>query len=250
MNRTNELINLLNLFEPKEIIKKNNKSVNKQENNITPLIFIEKANTLSLEIKNIQKIFIKERYNKNTKELLNFINIYKLLDDFNNLKEMLMNQKIVSKQQKEHYNIILSFIYKNITNVQQEYQIILKKYQTYNNYKEVRISKYGGNNNNINIFEVNNLRRRNINNYNDAIKTEKKIIQYGEMYKQLSNIVMEQSEKILDIENNIENGLEETMDAYGNIKGYYNITKSNRTLIIKIFLLLIFFIIFFIYLYN
>lgn len=261
MNRINELMNLVNLFEPKEISKKDGKAVIKKQNNITSL-FIEKANTLFIEIKNykniiknIEKIFIKQTINDNIKELLNFINIYKLLDDFKNLKEMLMNQKIISNQQKEHYNIILSFLNKNITNIQQDYQLILKKYQKYNNYKQVRISKYGGtnpilSNDNNNIFEVNILRKRNVNSYNDAIKIEKKITQYGEMYQQLSNIVMEQSEKILDIENNIDNGLNETMDAYENIKSYYNITKSNRTLIIKIFLLLIFFIILFMYLFN
>ena len=53
---------------------------------------------------------------------------------------------------------------------------------------------------------------------------------------------MEQSETIARIEDDVEVGLTETQEAHKSMERFYEITKGNRGMIIKIFALLIFFI--------
>lgn len=58
----------------------------------------------------------------------------------------------------------------------------------------------------------------------------------------MTALIMEQSETISRIEDDVELGLQQTTEAHKSMEQFYEITKGNRGLIIKIFLLLIFFI--------
>lgn len=71
-------------------------------------------------------------------------------------------------------------------------------------------------------------------------KVEKSIAQMGELFSQMANLVMAQSETITRIEDDVESGLSETLDAHKSMEQFYEITKGNRSLIIKIFLIMIF----------
>lgn len=64
----------------------------------------------------------------------------------------------------------------------------------------------------------------------------------GELFAQMASLVAEQSETITRIEDDVEAGLMNTKDAHESIQKVYDITKGNRSMIIKIFLLLLFFI--------
>lgn len=55
----------------------------------------------------------------------------------------------------------------------------------------------------------------------------------------MATLVMEQSETISRIEDDIEVGLQETEKAHTYMEKFYEISKGNRSMIIKIFLLLI-----------
>ena len=57
--------------------------------------------------------------------------------------------------------------------------------------------------------------------------------------------LLEQSETVLRIEDDVERGLLNTMEGHKSMEQLYNITKGNRSMIIKVFLLLILFIILF-----
>ena len=63
----------------------------------------------------------------------------------------------------------------------------------------------------------------------------------GKLFTEMTSLVMEQSEVIGRIEDDVEAGLEDTKVAYSSITSTYDITKGNRSIIIKIFLLLIVF---------
>ena len=63
----------------------------------------------------------------------------------------------------------------------------------------------------------------------------------GKLFTEMTSLVMEQSEVITRIEDDVEAGLEDTKVAYSSITSTYEITKGNRSIIIKIFLLLIVF---------
>ena len=73
-------------------------------------------------------------------------------------------------------------------------------------------------------------------------KIEASIAQMGELFSQMATMVMEQSETLARIEDDVEVGLEETTKAHQHMEKFYEISKGNRGMIIKIFLLLIFFI--------
>ena len=67
------------------------------------------------------------------------------------------------------------------------------------------------------------------------------IQQMGKLFSEMTSLVMEQSEVIGRIEDDVEAGFEDTKVAYSLITSTYEITKGNRSIIIKIFLLLIIF---------
>lgn len=69
----------------------------------------------------------------------------------------------------------------------------------------------------------------------------------GELFSKVANLVMEQSEKINNIEDDVESGLENTLQGEQHIVSAYEITKNNRGIILKIFALLIVFIFIFLY---
>ena len=67
----------------------------------------------------------------------------------------------------------------------------------------------------------------------------------GELFINMSNLVLKQSETIKNIEDDIEIGLQETIKGFEHINTFYRITKGNRSMIFKIFALLLFFILLF-----
>lgn len=69
--------------------------------------------------------------------------------------------------------------------------------------------------------------------------------QMGELFTQMSSLVMEQAETVLRIEDDVEAGLADTTEAHASMMKVYDITRGNRGVIIKVFLLLIFFIVLF-----
>ena len=64
----------------------------------------------------------------------------------------------------------------------------------------------------------------------------------GRLFSQMATLVLEQSETLSRIEDDVEIGLSDTKEAHVSMTNLYEITKGNRGMIIKIFLLLIFFI--------
>jgi syntaxin 5 len=64
----------------------------------------------------------------------------------------------------------------------------------------------------------------------------------GQLFSQMATLVMEQGETLARIEDDVEVGLSETKEAHASMEQFYEITKGNRGMIIKIFLLLVFFI--------
>lgn len=69
----------------------------------------------------------------------------------------------------------------------------------------------------------------------------------GELFSRMASLVMSQSEKIANIEDDIESGLDNTMEAQRHIETTYELTKGNRGIILKIFGLLVLFILLFLY---
>ena len=69
----------------------------------------------------------------------------------------------------------------------------------------------------------------------------------GQMFAQIASLVSEQSEVIGRIEDDVEAGLTETKIANESMQQLYNITKGNRGMILKIFGLLVFFVLLFLY---
>ena len=61
----------------------------------------------------------------------------------------------------------------------------------------------------------------------------------------IMNEVLSLKETISRIEDDVEVGLEETKEAHVSMEQFYEISKGNRSLIIKVFLLLAFFIVLF-----
>jgi len=58
----------------------------------------------------------------------------------------------------------------------------------------------------------------------------------------MATLVKDQSEMISRIEDDVEAGLQDTQDANTSMMKLYEITKGNRSMILKIFALLVFFI--------
>eukprot|EP01039_Chlorochromonas_danica_P002977 gene2977-3246_t len=73
-----------------------------------------------------------------------------------------------------------------------------------------------------------------------AEKVESSIRQMGELFSQMASLVAEQGETISRIEDDVEEGLINTKEAHDSIQQVYEITKGNRSMIIKIFLILLF----------
>jgi t-SNARE complex subunit (syntaxin) len=69
----------------------------------------------------------------------------------------------------------------------------------------------------------------------------------GELFSKMANLVMEQSEKIANIEDDVESGLDNTLQAEQHVHTAYEITKGNRSVIIKIFAILLVCIVIFLY---
>ena len=67
-------------------------------------------------------------------------------------------------------------------------------------------------------------------------------LQMGQLFAQMATLVSEQSEVVQRIEDDVEAGLHETLEAQGHLERVYEITKGNRGLILKVFALLVFFI--------
>lgn len=67
----------------------------------------------------------------------------------------------------------------------------------------------------------------------------------GELFTQMASLVAEQGETITRIEDDVEEGLSNTKEAHQSIQYAYEITKGNRGLILKVFALLLFFILVF-----
>lgn len=74
-----------------------------------------------------------------------------------------------------------------------------------------------------------------------AEKVEATLVQMGSLFTQMAGLVMEQGETLTRIEDDVEAGLEQTVAAHKEMEYFYEISKGNRGLIIKIFLLMIFF---------
>lgn len=64
----------------------------------------------------------------------------------------------------------------------------------------------------------------------------------GQLFSQMATLVSEQNEVVMRIEDDVEAGLQETIQANEHIQRVYDITKGNRSMILKIFALLVFFI--------
>jgi len=67
-------------------------------------------------------------------------------------------------------------------------------------------------------------------------------MQMGKLFIQMATLVKEQSNTIMRIEDDVESGLQDTTNAHTSMMKVYDITKGNRSMILKIFLLLVFFI--------
>lgn len=76
--------------------------------------------------------------------------------------------------------------------------------------------------------------------FQQAERVESSIREMGQLFTQMASMIAEQSEVITRIEDDVELGHQNTMDGHASIKEAYEITKSNRSMIIKIFLILIF----------
>lgn len=78
-----------------------------------------------------------------------------------------------------------------------------------------------------------------------AEKAEAQIAQMGQLFQQMASLVVEQSETISRIEDDVENGLVDTKEGHKHLTDYHELSKGNRGMIIKIFLLLVAFILLF-----
>ena len=74
-----------------------------------------------------------------------------------------------------------------------------------------------------------------------AEKVEAAIAQMGSLFSQMAGLVMEQGEVLQRVEDDVESGLEQTVQAHAEMQYFYELSKSNRSLIVKILLLLMFF---------
>lgn len=66
--------------------------------------------------------------------------------------------------------------------------------------------------------------------------------QMGGLFSRMASLIVEQGETITRIEDDVETGFQQTSEAQDSMQYFYEITKGNRSMIFKIFGLLIFFI--------
>lgn len=78
-----------------------------------------------------------------------------------------------------------------------------------------------------------------------AQRAEAQIAQMGALFQQMASLVVEQSETISRIEDDVENGLVDTKEGHKHLVKYYELSKSNRSMILKVFALLVFFVLLF-----
>jgi len=74
-----------------------------------------------------------------------------------------------------------------------------------------------------------------------AEKVEAAIAQMGGLFTQMAGLVLEQGETLQRIEDDVEAGLDQTLQAHAEMQYFYELSKGNRGLIIKLLLLLVFF---------
>lgn len=65
------------------------------------------------------------------------------------------------------------------------------------------------------------------------------------MFASMANLVAEQSQTISRIEDDVESGLSNAEQAHKHMTDFYNISKGNRSMILKVFGLLLLFILIF-----
>lgn len=63
----------------------------------------------------------------------------------------------------------------------------------------------------------------------------------GKLFSEMASLVLEQGETLGRVEDDVEAGLEDTKHAHRSIGETYEMTRGNRAMIVKIFLLLVFF---------
>lgn len=76
---------------------------------------------------------------------------------------------------------------------------------------------------------------------------EASVAQLGSLFVQMTQLVMAQSETLTRIEDDVEEALEDVVQAHGHMQTFADITKGNRSMIFKIFGLLVFFILLFLW---
>ena len=67
----------------------------------------------------------------------------------------------------------------------------------------------------------------------------------GQLFSQMAALISEQSEVISRIEDDVEAGLADTEEASKSMDRFYEVAKGNRAMILKVFALLIFFVLLF-----
>ena len=80
-----------------------------------------------------------------------------------------------------------------------------------------------------------------------AEKVEQSIAQLGSLFTQMASLVVTQGEVVMRIEDDVEAGLANVEQGHEEMTKFYDITKGNRSLIIKILALLLFFILLFLW---
>ena len=80
-----------------------------------------------------------------------------------------------------------------------------------------------------------------------AEKVEQSIAQLGSLFTQMATLVVSQGEIVQRIEDDVEAGLSNVEQGHEEMTKFYDITKGNRSLIIKILALLLFFILLFLW---
>lgn len=76
--------------------------------------------------------------------------------------------------------------------------------------------------------------------FRHAERVESSIREMGQLFTQMASLIAEQSEVITRIEDDVEIGHQNTVEGYASLQQAYDITKGNRGMILKIFLILIF----------
>lgn len=98
-------------------------------------------------------------------------------------------------------------------------------------------------------WQVQELQRNSTNRLDEARKAESLISELGSMFSKFSTLVAQQDELVMHIEDDVEMAHGLTSEGQQNLSNYYRIMSGNRGMIIKILLLLAFFVWFFTILY-